>query len=286
MIQAPVEGAQRDGLRGAMEGVARGIVGVAVKPAAGVLELAARGSEALRHATADGSGAGVGSRGRVRPRRAGVCAESPLPRYNLLAASLAEVLELSGACLPSEQVLLYMGVGQHTVVCTLRRVLCLRSSRWAKMWAVAWPQLISVQLVPARALVSLRCRPAPEEPRLAAAAGALGGGGGHQPPSSGAVGASAGSGGGSAGGAANVGGPSGAGAGAGTRPLVHHPPPTPPVGAGGPSGEGAIGYTIACEDETTCRYLYEELQVLLSASREGAPPFSEQPRRRTSGYHH
>ncbi|KAJ1635112.1 hypothetical protein T492DRAFT_477350 [Pavlovales sp. CCMP2436] len=235
IVQAPVEGAARDGIRGAFQGVARGLVGAAIKPAAGVLEGLERGSEALRHATADGSGAGVGSRGRVRPRRAGVRAGVPLSRFDLLAASLAEVLETSGACSPDERVLLYLGVGSHTIVCTAARVLCLRSTRWTPAWAVRWSEIIGVQLLSARARVSLRCRPPDEQPLTA-------------------------------------GGPSSSAAGAHAHAL----------GAGGQAhgghlGEGAVGHEIECDDLTTCRCLYDELQALLRASRVGAPPFDAPP---------
>lgn len=75
LITSPLDGARRDGVKGAIVGVAQGVVGVALKPASGVLDLAAKSTESMRHASVspmDGmihSGEATG-RARARPPRA------------------------------------------------------------------------------------------------------------------------------------------------------------------------------------------------------------------------
>lgn len=80
LITSPISGARRDGVKGALVGVAQGFVGVAVKPVAGVLDLAAKSAEGLHKVAAGSAGApGPGqtmaaatdasARARARPPR-------------------------------------------------------------------------------------------------------------------------------------------------------------------------------------------------------------------------
>ncbi|KAL3930738.1 MAG: hypothetical protein SGPRY_001413, partial [Prymnesium sp.] len=96
LITSPLDGARRDGVKGAIVGVAQGVVGVALKPASGVLDLAAKSTESMRHASVspmDGmihSGEATG-RARARPPRA-FGPDAILQVYDQSKAALREVL--------------------------------------------------------------------------------------------------------------------------------------------------------------------------------------------------
>ena len=64
VVVEPVRGAVGDGVSGFGKGIIRGILGAAVKPAVGVIDLASRAAEGLRNAAA----AAIDPR-RVRPPR-------------------------------------------------------------------------------------------------------------------------------------------------------------------------------------------------------------------------
>ena len=57
LIMSPLSGARRDGVKGALVGVAQGVVGVALKPAAGVLDLAAKSAEMVGQSVAQSAAA-------------------------------------------------------------------------------------------------------------------------------------------------------------------------------------------------------------------------------------
>lgn len=72
LITSPLDGARRDGVKGAIVGVAQGVVGVALKPATGVFDLAAKSTESMRNASGRPAGgaryAGDEATGRARAR--------------------------------------------------------------------------------------------------------------------------------------------------------------------------------------------------------------------------
>jgi len=149
LITSPLDGARRDGVKGAIVGVAQGVMGVALKPATGVLDLATKSTESMRHASArpaqglDFYSDEATGRARARPPRA-LGPDSHLQVYDQSKAALREVLlRVDAGAYRGEDLIGYVGLGAYSLLCTESRLLHVRTSNWVQSWQVPWGRLKS-----------------------------------------------------------------------------------------------------------------------------------------------
>lgn len=132
LLTSPLDGARRDGVKGAIVGVAQGVVGVALKPATGVLDLASKSTEAMRTTGVDSLEAT--GRARARPPRA-LGPRSTLEVYDPTKAALRDILlRVDAGAYRSEALIAHVGLGAHSVLCTELRLLHVRTTSLVKTW--------------------------------------------------------------------------------------------------------------------------------------------------------
>ena len=160
LFSSPIEGARRDGVKGALVGVAQGAVGVVIKPAAGVLDVATMSAEWMRTSMAAEPGAAgavnvAQGHARARPPRA-LGPDAALQVYDHAEASRRQVLlRVEAGKYRDEALRAHIGVGAHSVLLTHERVLYVRAGTWEQAWQAPWPRVKGVELRAGTARVEL-----------------------------------------------------------------------------------------------------------------------------------
>ena len=145
----------RRGLTAARVACSQGVVGVALKPAAGVLDLATKSAESMRNVSA-AQGSTQTAVSRARPPRA-LGPHATLQVYDKSKAAMQEVLlRVEAGAYLGEALCSHVGLGTHTLLCTEQRLLYVRTGTWEQQWQVPLERLKGVEQMPDAQAVKLQ----------------------------------------------------------------------------------------------------------------------------------
>eukprot|EP00743_Colponemidia_sp_Colp-15_P008438 GILK01009172.1.p1 GENE.GILK01009172.1~~GILK01009172.1.p1 ORF type:complete len:1282 (+),score=242.95 GILK01009172.1:355-3846(+) len=155
VVLNPIEGAERDGVRGFFKGVGQGLVGTIVKPTAGVFDLASRTAEGIGN-TARMSQARVMERKRP-PRVFGV--DGAMRMYDLMESSGRDYLtRVNRSKYRYDKLLYFAKLDSVAIVITDRRLLIIESADLDDCLDIPSEEIINFQVDRDQDLITLELK--------------------------------------------------------------------------------------------------------------------------------